>query len=130
MSMKNQTKILGNLVRDPEVKVTKTGNTVANFTVACNQTYKDKEGKWQSKDPIYINVNAWGINAEKAMTLNRGTAVCVEGTLEDNIYKNKNGVEVKEKRIRASNIFLQIKIKSKKDDEEAWSEESWVNTSI
>lgn len=130
MSMKNQTKILGNLVRNPELKVTKSGKQVANFTVAINQSYKDKDGNWQSKEPIFINVNAWGINAEKAMTLSKGAAVVIEGTLEDNIYQNKTGVEVKEKRIRASNIFLQIKTKSKKEHEDAWSEENWIDTTL
>lgn len=131
MSIRNQVKILGNLVREPEVRVTKNNKKVVYFSIAINKRFKNKEtGTWEEKEPIFMNVTAWGFIAEKAMTLHKGMGVVIDGVLEDNSYTNKEGKTIHEKRVRANDIYLQIKIKQQENDKHAWDENNWTSTSI
>ncbi|HEY6974268.1 MAG TPA: single-stranded DNA-binding protein, partial [Nitrospiraceae bacterium] len=45
----NKVILIGNLGKDPEVKYTPSGMAVANFTLATNERYKDKDGQWQDR---------------------------------------------------------------------------------
>ena len=45
----NKVMIIGNLGRDPEVKFLPSGRAVANFSVATNDRWQDKEGNWQER---------------------------------------------------------------------------------
>ena len=51
--------IAGNLTRDPELKTTPNGAEVANFTLAVNRVWKDKNGDKQEDTP-FVDVTAWG----------------------------------------------------------------------
>jgi single-strand DNA-binding protein len=46
----NKVILIGNLGKDPEVKYTPSGTAVANFTLATNERYKDKDGQWHGGD--------------------------------------------------------------------------------
>src|SRR5579864_5215957 len=45
----NQVRLAGRLGRDAEVRQTKSGRTVANFSVGVEESYKDRMGEWQRK---------------------------------------------------------------------------------
>ena len=60
----NSVLIVGNIVRDAEIKSIGNGKTVARFTVACNRNYIDANGeKKQLAD--FVSVVAWGNLADK-----------------------------------------------------------------
>ena len=74
--------IYGNLTRDPELKSLPSGSAVANFSVATNQTYTDKEGK-KVENVEYHNVVVFGRQAETvSQYLKKGSGVFIEGRLQ------------------------------------------------
>jgi single-strand DNA-binding protein len=87
--MVNKVLLIGNLGRDPEVRTTPSGQSVANFTVATSRRWKDRDGNRQEKTEWH-NVVAWGKQAEIAgQYLTKGKQVFVEGRLETRSWEDK-----------------------------------------
>ena len=87
--MLNKVFLMGNLGRDPEVRTTTSGQTVANFTVATSRKYKDRDGNRQEKTEWH-NVVVWGKQAEIARQyLTKGKQVFIEGRLETRSWEDK-----------------------------------------
>lgn len=77
----NRVTLIGNLGRDPAIKHTPSGRAVAEFSVACTERFKDKDGKQQERTE-WVNVVLWGDRAEKlGSQLSKGSQVFVEGKL-------------------------------------------------
>ena len=88
----NKAIIYGNLTRDPEMKALPSGQNVTNFSVATNQTWKDKDGKQQDATE-YHNVVVFGKTAENvAKYLTKGNAVYIEGRLQTRSWE-KDGAK-------------------------------------
>jgi single-strand DNA-binding protein len=78
----NSVVITGNLTRDPELRNTNGGTSVANLRVAVNGRRKNGNGEWVDK-PNYFNVTVWGAQGEScAEYLAKGRQVAVEGRLD------------------------------------------------
>lgn len=107
MSGVNKVIILGNVGRDPEVRVTQDGGSVTNISVACTEKYKDKQGE-QKEITEWINVVFFGKLAEIAgKYINKGSQVYVEGKLKTDKYTDKaTGVEKYSTKVIASNMQL------------------------
>lgn len=88
----NKVQLYGNLTRDPEMRALPSGQQVANFSVATNRTYKDKEG--QKKEQVeYHNVVAFGRTAEViGQYLKKGRPIFVEGRLQTRSWE-KDGAK-------------------------------------
>lgn len=84
--------IYGNLTRDPEIKTLPSGAQVANFSIATNRTYKDKEG--EKKDQTeYHNVVAFGRQAEIiGQYMRKGKPIFIDGRLQTRTW-DKEGVK-------------------------------------
>src|SRR3989344_5598189 len=53
----NQVTLMGNLTRDPELRSTPSGQSVCNFGLALNRSYKNAEGEWvEATDFVDIDV--------------------------------------------------------------------------
>ena len=88
----NKVELYGNLTRDPEVKALPSGQQVANFAVATNRTFKNKEGQKQEQVE-YHNVVAFGRTAEViGQYLKKGRPIFVEGRLQTRSW-DKDGVK-------------------------------------
>lgn len=88
----NKVQLYGNLTRDPEVKALPSGQSVANFSIATNRTYKDKEGQKQEQVE-YHNVVAFGRTAEIiGQYLKKGRPVYVDGRLQTRSW-DKDGAK-------------------------------------
>lgn len=99
----NQVTLFGKLGRDPELRAVGT-TFVANLSVATDETYTDKDGNRHEKTEWH-RVVVWGKPAEYcAANLTKGSAVCVLGKLETNVWKNKDGVEQKTVQVRADRV--------------------------
>ena len=85
----NKVILMGNLTRDPEVRTTPSGQSVANFSLAVNRTWKDQSG--QTQDAVsYIDCVAWGKAGEIiAQYLGKGRAVLVSGRLDQRSWEDK-----------------------------------------
>jgi single-strand DNA-binding protein len=85
--------IIGNLVGDPELRYTPTGQAVATFRVASTPRYMDRTtNEWKDGDSLFLSCNVWRQAAENvAESLTRGMRVIVSGRLRQRSYETKEG---------------------------------------
>ena len=85
--------IVGNLVGDPELRYTPTGQAVATFRVASTPRFMDKTtNEWKDGDSLFLSCNVWRQAAENvAESLQRGMRVIVQGRLRQRSYETKEG---------------------------------------
>lgn len=85
----NKVFLIGNLVRDPEVRATQSGISVCNFTVAVNRRFKKENGEQETD---FLNVIAWRQLAELCgKYLAKGRKVAVTGSIQTRQYEAKDG---------------------------------------
>jgi single-strand DNA-binding protein len=85
----NQVTLMGNLTRDPELRQTPNGQTVTNFSLALNRSYKDQGGEWQEVTD-YIDIVCWGPLAERvAQYLSKGRRCLVQGRLQSRSWEQE-----------------------------------------
>lgn len=88
----NKVILVGNLGKDPEIKNFDNGGSVARFSVATSENYKDKNGERQTKTEWH-NVVCWRKLAEIAEKyLTKGSQVYIEGKLRTRSYNDAQGV--------------------------------------
>jgi single-strand DNA-binding protein len=86
----NQATIIGNLTRDPELKKLPNGTDVANFSIATNESYKDKDGN-KVESVQYHNCVAFGKPAELiALYMKKGSSLYVQGKLQTSSWDDKD----------------------------------------
>jgi single-strand DNA-binding protein len=88
-----QITIIGNLVDDPQLRYTPTGQAVANFRVASTPRFLDRQtNEWKDGDSLFLTCNVWRQAAENvAESLLRGMRVIVSGRLRQRSYETKEG---------------------------------------
>jgi single-strand DNA-binding protein len=88
-----QITITGNLVDDPELRFTPSGQAVAKFRVASTPRFRDNAtGEWKDGDSLFLTCNVWRQAAENvAESLTRGMRVIVSGRLRQRSYETKEG---------------------------------------
>lgn len=102
----NRAQIIGNLTRDPELRQTSTGQTVASFAVATNSVWTDKTGNKQEKAEFH-NIVAWAKLAEICGNfLQKGRKVYVEGRIQTRDWDGEDGVKRYRTEIVAENLIL------------------------
>ena len=102
----NKAMVIGNLTRDPEVRTTTTGKSVASFAVATNEVWKDASGTRQEKAE-YHNVVAWGKLAEICQQyLHKGKKIYIEGRLQTREWTGQDGVKRYKTEIVADNMIM------------------------
>jgi single-strand DNA-binding protein len=83
----NRIILVGNLVRDPEIRYVRSGAPVTKFTLAVS-----RRGTKQSQTVDYVDVIAWNKLAEVSNTyLKKGASVLIEGRLAIRSYESKSG---------------------------------------
>ncbi len=92
MSGVNKVILIGNLGKDPEVRNLESGATVANFTMATTETYKDKTTGEKKEITEWHNIVLWSSLAEVAAKyLHKGDMIYIEGKLRTRSWE-KEGV--------------------------------------
>ena len=88
-----QITIAGNLVDDPELRYTPTGQAVAKFRVASTPRFMDRStNEWKDGDSLFLTCNVWRQAAENvAESLQRGMRVIVYGRLRQRSYETREG---------------------------------------
>ena len=85
----NKVELVGNLTRDPELRQTSNGNSVARFTVAVNRRYKSQDGQQQTD---FITCVAWRQQAEfVARYFSKGSKIGVIGSIRTSSYDDAQG---------------------------------------
>ncbi len=89
--LRNSVRLIGNLGEDPKVRKLDSGKTVANFTIATNEIYRDNSGEKRS-ETTWHRLVAWGKQAEIAEKyLKKGSEIALEGKLTNRSYDGKDG---------------------------------------
>lgn len=105
---------IGNLTRDPEIRYLPNGEAVCNFSIACNDSWKDKNGVKQEKVE-YINIVMYRKLAEIAGEyLKKGAPVYLEGRIQTRKWQDKDGSDRYTTEIIADQMQM---LGSKKDSE-------------
>ena len=84
----NKVMLIGNLGKDPEVRYTPSGQAVANFNIATNESWTDKAGQKQERTEWH-RIVVWGKAAELCGEyLSKGRQVYIEGKLQTREWTN------------------------------------------
>jgi single-strand DNA-binding protein len=93
MASVNKVILVGTLGRDPEVRYMPSGDALASFSIATNDTWKDKQGNKQERTEWH-RISMFGKPAEIAgQYLKKGSSVYLEGRLQMRKWSDKEGVE-------------------------------------
>ena len=102
----NKVILVGRLGRDPETRYTGGGQAVANFSVATDETYKDKNGERQKRTEWH-KIVVWGKQAEIAQQyLKKGSLIFIEGRIQSREWQDKEGQKRTSFEIVASNFRM------------------------
>ena len=106
MSSVNKVILVGRLGRDPEMKSTPSGQTVAKFSIATDEKFTDKSGEKQERTEWH-SVKFFGRLAEIAGEyLKKGRPVYVEGRLRTRKWQDKDGQDRYTTEIVAENMQM------------------------
>ena len=85
--------IVGNLVDDPELRFTPSGQAVAKFRIASTPRFMDRAtNEWKDGEGLFLSCNVWRQYAENvAESLTRGMRVIVTGRLRQRSYETREG---------------------------------------
>jgi len=88
-----QITIVGNLVEDPNLRFTSSGQAVASFRVASTPRFMDRQtNEWKDGESLFLTCNVWRQAAENvAESLQRGMRVIVQGRLKQRSYETREG---------------------------------------
>lgn len=97
MANLNKVMLIGNLTRDPELRVTPKGTAICQFSLAVNRKFKDESGG-EREEVTYVDIEAWSKQGETiAKYCTKGRPLFVEGRLRLDQWEDKT---TKEKRSR------------------------------
>ena len=109
--MINKVILVGRLGKDPEIRSTPGGQTVAKFTMATDERYTDKSGEKQERTEWH-NIVAWARLAEICgQYLRKGSLVYIEGSIRTDSWDDK---ETGQKRYRTEIIARDMKMLDRK----------------
>jgi len=89
MAYLNKVFLIGNLTRDPELRVTPKGTAICQFGIAVNRQFKDESGATRD-ETTFVDIEAWGKQGELvAKYLSKGSPAMVEGRLKLDQWEDK-----------------------------------------
>lgn len=97
MAYLNKVFLIGNLTRDPELRVTPKGTAICQFGLAVNRQFKDESGATRD-ETTFIDIEAWGKQGELvAKYLTKGSPAMVEGRLKLDQWEDKQSGQKRSK---------------------------------
>lgn len=103
----NKAMIIGNLVRDPEVKSMPNGQPVTTFSVATNLVWTDQATGQRKEKAEFHNIVAWRKLAEVCgQYLRKGSKVYIEGRLQTRDWTGQDGIKRYRTEIVAENMIM------------------------
>lgn len=105
-TLRNKVQLIGNLGQNPEVKELSGGKKVAKFSLATNETYRNKAGE-KVTDTQWHNLVAWGKTAEIIQKyLKKGSEVAIEGKLLSRSWTDKEGNKRYTTEVQVSDLLM------------------------
>ena len=114
MASVNKVILVGRLGKDPEIRSTPSGTSVAKFSLATDDRFTDKNGDKQERTEWH-NIVAWGKLAEICgQYLKKGKLVYIEGSIRTDSWDDK---ETGQKKYRTDIVANQMQMLDRKGDE-------------
>jgi len=105
--------LMGNLTRDPELRVTPKGTPICQFSLAINREFKLESGE-KRDEVVYVDIEAWGKQGETiAKYVTKGKPLFVEGRLKLEQWDDK---KTGEKRSRMKVVMEQFQFIGVRDN--------------
>lgn len=112
MANLNSVFLMGNLTRDPELRMTPKGTAICVFSIAINRSFNTESGD-KKEEVTYVDIEAWGKTAENVSKyFNKGKPIFVQGRLKLDQWEDKN---TKEKRQRLKVVMENFQFIGGKD---------------
>ena len=98
----NKVLLVGRLTKDPEVRTMTSGNAVANFSIAVNRNFKNKDGNVEAD---FINIVVYGRQVESiSKYVFKGSQVGIEGRMQTRSYDAQDGTKRYVTEVIADNV--------------------------
>ena len=106
----------GRLTRDPEMRYSNAGKPVVKFAVVTSRRVKDQQtGEWSDADTTFWDCVAFGQLAENAAeSLEKGTAVIVQGNASQEEWTTKDGEKRRSMKVVAEDVAPSLRFHSAK----------------
>jgi single-strand DNA-binding protein len=93
----NKVYLIGNLTRDPELRVTPKGTAICQFGLAVNRQFKDESGAMRD-ETTFVDIEAWGKQGETiGKYCTKGRPLFVEGRLKFDQWEDKTSGQKRSK---------------------------------
>ena len=103
----NQCNFIGRLGKDPETRYLPNGDAVTNFSIACGETWKDKQTQQKQEKTEWINIVAWRKLGEICGEyLRKGSQVMISGKFTTEKWKDQSGNDRYSTKIVANNMQM------------------------
>jgi single-strand DNA-binding protein len=102
----NKVMLIGNLGKDPDVQILEGNITVAKFSLATTETFKDRNGKLVSQTEWHTIVLWRGLAELAQKFLHKGSTVYIEGRLHTRSWDDKDGIKKYGTEIIGENLIM------------------------
>jgi len=110
MAMDNTVTVTGNATREPELRYTPSGQSVASFGLAVNRRWQNRQTQEWEESTSFFDVTCWAQLAENAAeTVGRGTRVTVTGRLDQRSWENQEGEKRSKVEIVADDVAISLR---------------------
>ncbi len=110
MAVDNAVHVTGNAGREPELRFTPSGQAVANFGIAVNRRWQNRQTQEWEEQTSWFDVTCWGQLAENVSeTVARGTRVTVTGRLDQRSWENQEGEKRSKVEIVADDVAISLR---------------------
>jgi len=104
--MLNKVMLIGHVGKDPEIRSTQGGNTVASFSIATTEKWKDKSGDKMEKTEWH-NVTVFAKLADiVSQYVKKGSKLYIEGKLQTDKYTDKEGIKRYATKVIANSMVM------------------------
>ena len=104
MANLNKVFLIGNLTRDPELRYIPSGTAVANFGLAVNRIYTNRDGE-RKEEVCFVEIVTWAKTAENcANYLSKGRPLFIEGRLHYDSWETEDGQKRSKLRVVADRV--------------------------
>ena len=100
----NRVELMGNVVRDPDLRYTPNGAAVLSFSMATNRRYKKGE-EW-TDEVSYHSIVVWNNAEGLSQRIKKGTRLFVEGRIQTRSWDDKEGKKQYKTEINADRVIL------------------------
>lgn len=107
MASLNQCQFIGNLGQDVTTRYMPDGKAVSSFSIACSESWKDRNTGEKQQRTEWINIVAFGKLAEiMSQYLHKGSKVFISGKMKTEKYIDKSGIEKYTTKIIANEMIM------------------------